>query len=63
MANPFTPGASGPAGPWDPRNPHRPQQNFSQRWQRFTRVWSNNWRLNGPNITQAIVALNLLVFV
>lgn len=63
MANPFTPGAPGPAGPWDPRNPHRPQQNFSQRWQRFTRVWSNNWRLNGPNITQVIVALNLLVFV
>ncbi|OTA26846.1 hypothetical protein B9G54_03435 [Alloscardovia macacae] len=62
MANPFTRGTSGPAGPWDPRNPNRNTASAGERWQRFTRRWSNTWRMNGPNMTQVLVALNVLIF-
>ncbi|TCD54343.1 rhomboid family intramembrane serine protease [Alloscardovia theropitheci] len=62
MANPFTRGSSGPAGPWDPRNPNKTHESMTQSWQRFARQWSNNWRMNGPNITIVLIAINVVVF-
>lgn len=61
MTNPFT-RASQQAGSWDPRNPYRTRRSLRQRWQQFTQIWSRNWRMNGPNITQALVAVNIVVF-
>lgn len=62
MANPFTQGASGPADSWDPRNPNSSRMSVSERWKRATRRWNNNWRMNGPNITQVLVGINVVVF-
>ncbi|WP_169331215.1 rhomboid family intramembrane serine protease [Alloscardovia criceti] len=63
MTNPFTRGDSGPAGPWDPRNPNRTQTDLKENWQRFSRRWRNNWRMNGENITQVLVVINVVIFI